>query len=331
MTTKERDPYIDFLRCLGLLLIILAHVHAPEPLHQFRCFDVPLMVFVSGLSYANKKVKSSWSKFYWPRIKRLVIPIYIFLIVDIVAFALIKQPFPLEVILKSFLLCIGGAIGYVWVIKVFLLIMLVTPVLLSIHQRYKYFSLGYVFAAMGLQMQLVRLIPLIPIELLKISFVETLPYLIGYSIFFSLGLCLRDASVKKILLILVSAVMLLGVGYWRCYSNGYSTLITPYYKYPPQTMFILYGLVMTTLMWTVRPIISRWTEAKWVSFIGRNTIWIYVWHILFVSIANLFIENWGVKYLLVLVFSVGTYLVQYRLVSKYSNTQNQHWITYFAG
>lgn len=43
----QRDLYIDFLRFIGISLIILAHVEAPSGITQFRSFDVPLMVFSS--------------------------------------------------------------------------------------------------------------------------------------------------------------------------------------------------------------------------------------------------------------------------------------------
>jgi fucose 4-O-acetylase-like acetyltransferase len=48
---KSRETYVDFLRALGLLMIILAHTE-PDPsktLFQLRTCDVPLMVFVSAL------------------------------------------------------------------------------------------------------------------------------------------------------------------------------------------------------------------------------------------------------------------------------------------
>ena len=50
----QRDLYIDFLRFIGISLIILAPVEAPAGITQFRSFDVPLMVFVSGLSFSTK-------------------------------------------------------------------------------------------------------------------------------------------------------------------------------------------------------------------------------------------------------------------------------------
>ena len=76
---RKRYIYIDYLKVLGLLLVILAHVNCPSPLMQVRSFDVPLLVFVSGFlaskSYSGHNAKG----YYWKRIKRLVFPAWIFL------------------------------------------------------------------------------------------------------------------------------------------------------------------------------------------------------------------------------------------------------------
>ena len=55
MTDSNRDFRIDFLRWIGLTLIVLAHVKAPFGVTQLRSFDVPLMVFVSGLCFKTPK------------------------------------------------------------------------------------------------------------------------------------------------------------------------------------------------------------------------------------------------------------------------------------
>ncbi len=47
----KRDAYIDFLRALGLILLIGVHVAAPDWYVSVRAFDVPLMVFVSAMCY----------------------------------------------------------------------------------------------------------------------------------------------------------------------------------------------------------------------------------------------------------------------------------------
>ena len=45
----KRKYYIDILKVVGLLCLILAHVEAPLVLKEIREFDVSLMVFLSGL------------------------------------------------------------------------------------------------------------------------------------------------------------------------------------------------------------------------------------------------------------------------------------------
>ena len=52
---RKRYIYIDYLKVLGLLLVILAHVNCPSPLMQVRSFDVPLLVFVSGILVTMQK------------------------------------------------------------------------------------------------------------------------------------------------------------------------------------------------------------------------------------------------------------------------------------
>lgn len=50
---SARDPYIDFMRALGLLLLVGIHVNAPEWYSPMRSFDVPLMAVVSAACYKS--------------------------------------------------------------------------------------------------------------------------------------------------------------------------------------------------------------------------------------------------------------------------------------
>lgn len=134
---RERDYNIDFLRTLGLLCVILAHVSAPEIIMRLRGFDVVLLVFVSGLSFlASKGDKQNYIIYLKKRICRLVFPTWKFLCIFFVFFEillLINPIFPKFAIkdyLCSFLLLSG--IGYVWIIRVYLLIAAVLPALKKI-------------------------------------------------------------------------------------------------------------------------------------------------------------------------------------------------------
>ena len=75
-----RDTTIDIMRVIGIMLIILAHVSPPEFLFQLRTFDVPMMIFISGMSYyvaSKKDVKIV--PYVKSRFRRLVVPAWIFI------------------------------------------------------------------------------------------------------------------------------------------------------------------------------------------------------------------------------------------------------------
>jgi fucose 4-O-acetylase-like acetyltransferase len=74
-----RDFGLDVLKVVGLFCIILAHVKPVDIVFQVRNFDVPLMVFLSGFSfYISGGVKGSYREYFFKRVKRLVIPVWIF-------------------------------------------------------------------------------------------------------------------------------------------------------------------------------------------------------------------------------------------------------------
>ena len=86
---NKREPSIDILRFIGLSLLILAHVDSPFIIHQIRMFDVPMMVFISGLSYGGKDIDDI-GKFYLNRIKRLLIPVWTFIPIYLAPLAILQ-------------------------------------------------------------------------------------------------------------------------------------------------------------------------------------------------------------------------------------------------
>ncbi|MEN6851234.1 acyltransferase family protein [Klebsiella variicola] len=118
----QRDVTIDILRVCGLLLIMLAHVNPPNLIFQIRTFDVPMMVFVSGVSYfLSKKADVSYFSYAFSRFKRLVLPVWIFLFFFFLTIYLFRPVNFLDLlsvknILSTYML---NGFGYVWVIRVF--------------------------------------------------------------------------------------------------------------------------------------------------------------------------------------------------------------------
>ena len=108
--TEKRDITIDLLRVIGLFLVIAAHCEFPEWFYEFREFDVVTLVAVSGMSFyvsSNKKAES-YPEYVKKRFLRLVLPVWEFLIVFFLVFALLGVTFRFREILESFLLLSGG-------------------------------------------------------------------------------------------------------------------------------------------------------------------------------------------------------------------------------
>lgn len=133
---KTRDISLDYIRLIGIFLIILAHIpDVPSVVMAIRRFDVPLMVIISGYLFSKVQTieEKNISIYLSKRFKRLVLPVWVFLCIFFTAIVLIvkiigyRYPFTLEQICRSFFLLDG--IGYVWIIRIYLFVALIGPYL----------------------------------------------------------------------------------------------------------------------------------------------------------------------------------------------------------
>ncbi len=133
---KERDQGLDFLRAVGLLLIILAHVNPPQLLFQLRTFDVTMMVAVSTISYTEYAKPKGYMPYLFGRFKRLILPTWQFIVLQSLLFYILSlltgvaSPFTFKATLVGLLTFSG--IGYLWVIRVFLYNALINPLIKKI-------------------------------------------------------------------------------------------------------------------------------------------------------------------------------------------------------
>jgi fucose 4-O-acetylase-like acetyltransferase len=127
-----RDLRIDLLRFIGISLIIFAHTSPPSILFQMRNFDVPLMVVLSGMSFSLSGMKSSYFEYIFGRFKRLVLPVWSFLLLFFMCRYFFGAGFELKETIGSFLLV--GGIGFVWIIKVFFGVAILSPVLIKLRE-----------------------------------------------------------------------------------------------------------------------------------------------------------------------------------------------------
>ena len=338
---QQRDSSIDLLRFIGLTMIILAHIglsRSTSLLFQLRSFDVPLMVFTSGLAFSGRNV-GSYFPFIGKRTLRLIVPVYIFVAAYILLNPILSdcglvECYTSEKIWGTFMLRLNPSIGYVWIIRVFLIVMLVTPLLIKLDKVIKsdWLCLGAIAAVLTAQQLLVDwLNPMKPGWFIK----DWVLYIFGYSSVFMWGLRARKASVPAscaALVILASVLFVCGYG---MYSEHGTVMKLQATKYPPQLYFLVWGMLISGILWFTRKWWTRVLDNRLFTFIGQNTIWIYLWHIPFVNIVvkgpfDAWHPLW--KYIFVYIAALLIYALQYKLVGMACKRWPNNVITkYFVG
>lgn len=283
---QKREPAIDLMRFMGLVLIMIAHLSLPvdSVVFQIRTFDVPLMVFVSALSYSGRDT-GPYLAFVWKRAKRILIPVYLFLTVFFLvhwACAALGWSAPIapKKIWGSYLLHLKPSINFVWIFRVFLIVMFMTTPLAWLEKRLKgWLPAALVFASMVTAQHF--LIGWLKPMKLGWFIDEWVLFALGYGSIFFLGLRIKKAGWKEGLfyVALISAAFI-PLAFSVAQDKG-SWLNMQAFKYPPGVYYVLWGTLCSCILWLTR----RWwrpvLEWKPFLFIGQNTMWIYLWHIVF--------------------------------------------------
>lgn len=298
---NNRIAYIDFIKVIGIAAIILAHVNPPNILFTIRSFDVPLMVIMSSLlakkSYQKFDKSGRFPGLYiWERIKRLVIPTWIFLIIYFAVELLLTKMFrEWSYYAYSFGLTMYG-IGYVWVILIYIYSALLVPLFYKIKPGivssivialiYIIYEVAY-YNRLGTDNRVI---------------LTTIYYIIPYGVITYLGFNYTSFSkLTKRIIMIISFALFLGMGIYYRYIYGYFHT-TQIAKYPPRIYFIGFGVGVSFLLLGLCERFSlKLYELKIVKFISKNSLWIFLWHILVLQLYAVLRlpEKWYVKYLIV--------------------------------
>lgn len=304
-----RDLKIDFLRFLGLSLIILAHVSPPPVIFQMRNFDVPLMVILSGMSFALAGMKGSYLDYVMSRFRRLVIPVWVFLSIFFSVAFFLGFKHELNTVLLSFGLISG--IGYVRIIRIFFMMALIAPILAKFDRLIKNNNEFLVVVLLLFVVnEIVRYVSLneldgVHLKLAMKSYLDILPY----AILFLLGMRISRLTKNQLLTVNLTALFLfIIIMTLLAKKNGWSFVPTQEGKYPAGMYYLSYSLFVISLLWlNIKN--SDLKINRIVGFISANTIWIYLWHIAvkFVLINSSFELGWWLYY--VIIYSGATLLV----------------------
>lgn len=275
---QSRNVTLDCLKWVGLICIIFAHAD-PSPIwFQLRNFDVPLMVMISvwlSLKTINRP-DFNYREFLTKRFKRLVIPTWLFLVLFFcLQVFLFRRTYDWKTTLSSFLLMKG--IGFVWVIRIYLTIAIVLP-LLKPTQKWSHLKtvlIGilwyFVYHLIVLWVQ-----PSSPdVRILIETFIFD-P--LGYGWITYMATWFYRLSRKQIL----SIGALFGLIYIGIGSQNHF-LPTQGFKYPVQLYYLSYAFLMSL---TLYGLLSGLESKKWLKptrfwqWTSEHSLWLYLWHVL---------------------------------------------------
>lgn len=343
-TEVNRDIKYDGLRAIGLLAIILAHTGTTDLIYQIRNFDVPMMILVSGTVYSmSSGINTNYWSYILSRLRRLVIPTWIFLSIYFIFHHIINwttgKPFPYSSadLIKSYTLTWG--VGYVWIIRIFVLVAIIIPLFLKIFRNIKnsrYFLL--ILLVIYVIYELIFLYYshsaiLKDDSYIQFIFQNYILNIIPYGCIAGLGLYLSKAG-KRSILFLSGIFFILFISLAYFYNSNQFTQ-TQLYKYPPQIYYISYALFVSLLLYLFSKtnIFKIIFGSGFMLFIGRSSLWIYLWHILFLAIWDILkipVSNLLPKYIAVYLFVLTlsilmTYIqrrIVYKLLIKYDSRQS---------
>lgn len=327
----QRNFSLDFMRFLGVLVIIYAHTHPPDWIDQIRNFGTPLLIVASAATYAYIYRSRSLDvpKFLKKRVYRLLIPLWVFLTFYFGSIALlslvINKPYPYETdtIFESYILHDG--IGYVWIFKVYLYLAFLTPPLLAFYRNTRsdlryYGILLMVFALYSvLCLYYERSMSEADYNLFSQYVLTILPY----GVLYCYGLRLHTLRKQTILIVALLSGFLCGLMAVYLYQTTGDWVPTQEYKYPPQLYYLSYALLWINLIYLfaysriVKNIPT--TIMQWLS---GNSLWIYLWHIFAINVWDRIIPHDGtfmtsfLKFWLYFFTSVGIVLVQNEISSR---------------
>ncbi len=360
----NRDLRLDILKSLGIFLVILAHVIPHNTiLFQLRNFDVPMMVIVSGILFSNSSKKQySYGQYLCKRLPRLIAPVWLFLglfftITWLISWLQNKSyPFSVGTVIRSFFLTNG--INYLWIIKVFVLIAIASPILVKIRNTLERNSsflicLTAIYSVYEFSLHLLNqylataTLPNFVNYVIFYLVINLLFYVVPYGCVFGLALAIKKFTQIQLLLLAIGFLSIffsLGIYYYQ--HAGYF-IPTQNYKILPRLYYLAYGIAISLLVYLgVDKLYNNLfflfknnsLLTKVIIFISSSSLWIFLWHIVFLDCLDIWVSlfpnlrHYLIKYLVVLGLSIFVTWMQKIVVSTiiartFWGKQQRAWLT----
>lgn len=275
---------------------MLAHIGPNKVVFQLRNFDVPMMIIISvwlSLSIYNKG-NFNYKIYLLKRIKRLVKPTWIFLTIYFLFYWIFKGSISIKTIILSYTLING--IGYVWIIRIYIYVAIITPIYSYIYNNLKIFRIIIIILIEYLIYAFLIKFSFIVNERIRLFLTISILDFVGYSFVVWIAILTYKLSIRnRFLVSIFSAILFIFL------AVKYNFIPTQEFKYPIRLYYLSYAFsIIFMLDFFVEWIDNKYSikKSKIIIYISSNSMWIYLWHILYIPLVNKFFVNLQFGYII---------------------------------
>ena len=313
---EKKDKSIQLIRVVAMMLIIFDHLVSytempmKEVIVQVTNSGVLIFLFISGYLYGNKHI-NNWKNWFIGRIKKICIPMWIFMVFDFFVeyykfgFFEIKNIFVYIFNLQGFL---GGNIGchQLWFLSLLMVCYLITPLLQHIKQKEISHKIFGILLIVGIVLQLILAytvnIGMVVGHTLSWCMLAMGCYMIGY--FAGNSICNNKIGIRGIGILTVATILtLIIVLICRRYFDG---------KIIYDRIIIYYGVIivdwwLVTILYKMGKYLNNGFLTKIIEHIALISYEVYIVHgLIIIAVSYQWIASIGI-----IPYIVGTILLSY--------------------
>lgn len=286
------------------------------------------MILVSAYLGLKSRKSEKLISYLVKRFKRLVLPTWIFISFFLVLkMCLGNFDLGLKGVLATYALSNFG-MGYVWIIRIYFIVAILVPLYKALTTRLSEIQILVLSTLLFVSYELLCHVGVFDNKLLD----YLLAYFIPCFLLLVLAKLIFDNHKWNNTVTITSLIIFLIYGFYLFKENGHFVQ-TQNYKYPFQLYYLSYGVFASGLLLklTKRMTIKGFLYDKVILFISSHSLWIYLWHILPVTLLNHFALVWYVKYVVVLIVAILLTICQNVIVEKLQGKVNPEILNIFRG
>ncbi len=272
------------------------------------------MVLLAGISFSQYSSKnySQYYKYLYSRFMRLIVPTWIFLVFyNYINYLLSGETPSLYNLLLQFSLIGGSDIG-IWIIRILYSMAIIAPLLLKINNKIgsnKSFYMMTILIYLTYEVLLYNSKQFLPGNIFKTTELAMF-FTVSYGLIFLYGVRLSSLNKRAIqshlflfLIIFISYLVIIFI-------QNDKFIPTQKFKYPPQIYYLSYALFISITLYYItkfnKIIIEKFNLFQ---FIGRSTLWIYLWHWFFIKLYDYYKIDFNFLLEYILIYSATIMLV----------------------